>query len=392
LFPLSVPAIPTRVVWPYVQQWHFDIQREVLRKTIATVSYVGSKGTHLTLQRNLNQIPALLPAQDPFAPGQPITPGTPSPDCGPSFNSLGVPTAAKTSTGTPITGQAAVNLAVAACGIDPDLLRPFQGYSNIMLLEPQANSIYHSLQTSLRRTIGKLSFSAAYTYGHSIDDASDRFDLALVDSYNPGASRATSMFDQRHILNFGYVYDLPVFRGSGFIHSAGGWQISGIGTVQTGIHFSIVNNMFNDNAGVANQGVGWGSYPDVVGNVNSSPPVTNVARIPGPLLYNPTTFIAPRGLTFGNAGRDILTNPRQTNFDVGLFKHFPVHDRMSIEFRIEAFNVFNHTEWNGVNSTVSCYGTNNSAGDPHCVTDSTFLHPTGAHRARTMQFGLKVLF
>jgi hypothetical protein len=393
LFPLSVTAIPTRIMWPYVQQWHFDIQREVLRKTIATISYVGSKGTHLTLQRNLNQIPALLPSQDLFAPGQPITPGAPSPDCGTSFNSLGVPTAAKTSTGTPITGQAAVNLAVAACGIDPDLLRPFQGYSNITLLEEQANSIYHSLQASLRRTIGKLSFSVAYTYGHSIDDASDRFDLALVDSYNPGASRASSMFDQRHILNFGYVYDLPVFGASGFTHSAfGGWQISGIGTVQTGTHFSIVNNVFNDNAGVANQGVGLGSYPDVAGDVNSSPPVANVAGIPGPLLYNPTMFIAPRGLTFGNAGRDILTNPRQTNFDVGLFKHFPVHDRMSIEFRIEAFNVLNHTEWNGVNSAVSCYGTNNSAGDPACVASSTFLHPTGAHRARTMQFGLKVLF
>jgi hypothetical protein len=111
--------------------------------------------------------------------------------------------------------------------------------------------------------------------------------------------------------------------------------------------------------------------------VNSSPQVANVAGVPGPLLYNPTMFIAPRGLTFGNAGRDILTNPRQTNFDVGLFKRFPVHDRMSIEFRIEAFNVFNHTEWNGVNNAFA---------------SSTFLHATGAHRARTMQFGLKVLF
>jgi hypothetical protein len=381
------------MTWPYVQQWHLDLQREVVRNTIAIISYVGSKGTHLTLQRNLNQIPSLAAPQNPFAPGQPITLGTPSPDCGSTFNSQGVPTSARTSTGAAITGQAAINLAVAACGIDPDLLRPFQGYSNITLLEEQANSIYHSLQASLRRTVGALNLSVAYTYGHSIDDASDRFDAALVDSYNPGAGRATSVFDQRHILNFGYVYDLPRFRAPGIMHTLGGWQISGITTVQSGIHFSVVNDVFNDNAGVANQGfVGLGSYPDVTGDVNSRPPVTNVSGIPGPLLYNPGPFVAPRGLTFGNAGRDILSNPRQTNFDMGVFKHFPIRDNAYLEFRTEAFNVFNHTEWNGVNSAVSCYGINNSAGDAGCIASSTFLHPTGAHRARTIQLALKLLF
>ena len=102
----------------------------------------------------------------------------------------------------------------------------------------------------------------------------------------------------------------------------------------------------------------------------------------GPLLYNPNAFAAPRGLTFGNAGRNILHNPRTTNFDMSLLKQFKFTESTGLEFRAEAFNVFNHTEFyvNGV------------AGDNHDQASGNFLHPAGAHRGRTLQFGLKFLF
>src|SRR6266852_5590723 len=77
LFPLSVNSIPNKAIWPYVQQWHLDVQKELPAHIVATVSYVGSKGTHLTQQRNLNQLVPVPASANPFAPGQPIT----SADC-----------------------------------------------------------------------------------------------------------------------------------------------------------------------------------------------------------------------------------------------------------------------------------------------------------------------
>jgi hypothetical protein len=142
-------------------------------------------------------------------------------------------------------------------------------------------------------------------------------------------------------------------------------------------------------------GVGAGSYVDVVGNPNATPSNQNVPGVIGPLLYNPAAFAEPTGLTFGDAGRDILNNPSRWNLDTGIFKHFPVNrERQAIEFRAEAFNVFNHTQWNGVNSGASCYGgPTNSAGDPSCIASgNTFLTATGAHNPRILQLGMKLIF
>ncbi|MFL6354447.1 MAG: carboxypeptidase regulatory-like domain-containing protein [Bryobacteraceae bacterium] len=378
LFPLGPNSIPTKAIWPYMQQWHFDVQRDLGQQTVLTVSYVGSKGTHLTDQRDINQIFPTPASANPFRPGQPITQG----NCD-SF----------TVNGAPVTGQAAANLNVA-CGADPNVYRPFPGFGSITGLEDQANSSYNAFQVSGRHYIGHVSMSVAYTWSHSIDDSSDRYDGSFVNSYNLGQSRASSNFDQRHLLTFNYVYDLPFFTHKGFLHTVlGGWQTSGLVTFQTGTPFSVVNGVFGDNAGVGN-GIGTGSYVDVIGNPNATPPVREVPDIVGPLLYNPGAFAQPTGLTFGNAGRNIMRNPTRTNWDVGLFKRFPIKsETRAIEFRAEAFNVLNHTQWNGIDNNASCYaGPNNSAGDPSCLGGSTFLHPTAAHNPRIMQLGMKFLF
>jgi hypothetical protein len=148
-------------------------------------------------------------------------------------------------------------------------------------------------------------------------------------------------------------------------------------------------------------GYGLGAYLDAVGNPYSVPKsLQNQAGVVGPLLYNPAAFVAPQGLTFGTSGRNFLTNPSRTNFDMGLFKRFALTEARMFEFRAEAFNVFNHTQWlplGGNNSTgnssTSCFaGSNNSAGDPSCLTGSDFLRPGGAHNPRILQLGLKFLF
>jgi hypothetical protein len=200
-FPLSVNSIPSEAIWPYVQQWHLDVQRELPSHIVATVSYVGSKGTHLTLQRNLNQLRPVPSSANPYKPGEAIASSNCVPNASGSFF---------TSSGTPITGQARINLGIA-CGNDPNPNRPLRGFGNITRLEDMANSIYHSLQFSARRTVGDLTFGVAYTYSHSIDDSSDRFDGAFVDSYDIARSRGSSNFDQRHNLAISYVYALPFF-------------------------------------------------------------------------------------------------------------------------------------------------------------------------------------
>ena len=378
--PLSVNAIPTKARWPYIQQWHFDVQHEVIKNTVATVSYVGSKGTHLNRQTNFNQILPLPDSLNPYGQHEFIdtdpTSATFNTDC--SADPITVD-------GNQITGQAAINLAVAACGANPDLFRPFPGYGDINHLEYAASSIYHALQTSVRRNVGQLNLSAAYTWSHSIDDSSDRFDGSFVNSYNPSSNRASSNFDQRHIFTFSYVWDLPFFKGQGLANKIlGGWEYSGITTIQTGSPFSAV--VSTDNAGVAN-GLGSSSRPDLVGDPNSGFPQVPLENF-GPQFYNADAFAAPRGLTFGTAPRNLLRNPRRTNFDMSLFKHFAIKESMGLEFRAEAYNIFNHTQWQGIAGDSGSAG---GAGNNTFGSDG-FLYVSTAHNARILQLGLKFMF
>jgi hypothetical protein len=387
LFPLGPISVPTKTVWPYVQQWNLNVQHEFPHGFVASLAYVASKGTHLGTERDLNQLHSVPLAQNPYAAGQAITPQILNPDG--SVQYAGDCTTFTVGPGgTPITGQAATNLTVA-CGGSAIPFRPTQGFSDITGLNFASNSSYNSLQASMRRTLGTLNLSASYTYSHSIDNSSDRFDATFVDSYNLNGTRGSSTFDQRHVFNMSYVYDLPFFQhDSGLAHTVlGNWQLSGITTVQTGTPFSVRFTGFSDNAGVANS-LGLGSFPDLVGNPHGTPSTTCGAggeSTDTPLLYNPCAFAAPQGLTFGNAGRSILHNPRRTNFDFSLLKQFKIKEAASVQFRAEAFNAFNHPQFWIYNSGNGNTGSN-TFGDPG------FLHANGAHRGRTLQFGLKFLF
>lgn len=396
LIPNSIPA--DQVKWPYVQQWHFDIQRELMRNTMATISYVGSHGTHLVLQRDLNQIHDLPAAENPFPKGQAIT-----------DDICNNETVDGTPNGTPVTGDADIHLEIACGNANPDLYRQnFPGWDTIDGIGYGASSSYNALQVSGRRTARDLEVTLAYTYSHSIDNSSDRYDGNFVDSYNLKANRASSNFDQRHILNFSYIYTLPALAQHNLPTRLilGGWQYSGITEIQTGDPFSITGPVY-DNAGVAN-GEGTGSYVDVAPGVSTKASAYHGSKtqagIYGPLLFNPAAFNAPTALTFGNSGRNNLHGPRTSNFDMGLFKHFPIKEKVNIEFRTEAFNIFNHTQVTAVNNGAGCWGPNLGfnynfgasecvQGDPdNSILPSAFLHASGVHDPRILQFALKVMF
>jgi len=463
-YPLNVTAIPTKAVWPYSQQWSFSVQRELPRSMVGTIAYVGSKGTHLTVERQLNQLQPVPAALNPFGLHEPLIPK-------PFESQQGDCTGLQQgvfllSNGTSVGSQdpAYINLEAACTGVNggtilgsggitiatiptPDVntLRPYPGLGQIYSLENVANAGYHALQATLRRTKGPLTIGGSYSYSHSIDNSSDRSDTTLVNSYDLRSNRASSNYDQRHLMSVSYIYKLPNLSralqtitnghlgeatGDGQDPSAGepshwlhmlgdDWEFSGITVFQSGTPFSVINGGSSngisvlDNAGVAN-GVGAGSYPDVVKNPSPSPDERFNTKSFGPLLGNPNMFVAPRGLTFGNAGRNFFNNPSRINFDMSILKHFKVAEDRVFEFRAEAFNVFNHTQFrifdpnlgNTGSNVISCYGGPNfTAGyaaplDPatgastgtDCVTGSAFLHPVDAHRPRTVQLGLKFLF
>lgn len=444
VFPLNVTAIPTAAVWPSAQQWNFGIQRDIGRDLVAAVSYVGSKGTHLTLERNLNQLPDLPLSENPFGPTEPLTIA----DCTvPPATSNGIPGVSNTpfqlQSGIVITTQdpAFVHLQAACASPNTPNVNslpghPYPGLGQVLSLENVANSSYNALQVTLRRTQGPLTTAVSYSYSHSFDNSSDRSDPVLPDSYNLRQNWASSNFDQRHLLNLTYSWSLPrlsslVRRLFPSLEDTAAdnssrqtqmpeqspnrisstllehWELVGLATVQSGTPFTVINNAGNtgisltDNAGVAN---GFGiaaSYPDLVRHQQQ--PLDNSQSV-GPLLGNPSQFVAPRGLTFGDAGRNSLNNPRRFNADLTLLKHFKVSESSEIEFHADFFNVFNNTQFRiydpdnpgGTgNNVISCYAGPifsagfQASGGADCVTGASFLHPLNAHNPRIMQFGLK---
>src|SRR3984957_19687665 len=402
VFPLGFISIPNQAVWPYMQQFHLDVQQELSGHSVLTVSYVGSKGTHLGRQSDLNQLYPTPASKNPYQPHQPIS----AQDCSvydpvnnPTGNlrNVGLSSVSGRVNGQLVTGGTAANLQTA-CGNDADPYRPFLGIATITRLEPAASSNYNALQVSLRKSVGALSLSAAYTYSHSIDDSSDRYDGTFVNTYSPASNRASSTFDERHMLNLGYVYDIPFMRKAGLSHSRlGGWQYSGIAIFSTGTPATVTNGTtYGDNAGVGN-GVGTGSYADVIGNPKSNIPGSSALAGGSYVKFalNPGAFALPTGLTFGDSGRDDINNPGRVNFDMALFKHFAIKERLSIEFRGEAFNIFNHPEWSGFGAGMTCTGgANNSAGDPSCLGPggANMFEINSAHLGRILQLGLKFLF
>jgi hypothetical protein len=455
-FPLNVTSIPTKATYPYIQQWSLSLQREIQRSLIAQLAYVGTKGTHLTAVRDVNQLSPLASGLNPFSSGQPITPDV----CRSGANNgYFFPSAGTSASGTTVSGAGIgpsspgwINMVVACTGnpgfvnssaanpvvlgTSADTFRTYPGFSNIISVENIANSSYHALQGTLREVTGPLTIGVAYTYSHSMDDSSDRSSANFTNSLDIRSNRGSSDFDQRHMLNINYIYTLPLIHWlDGFADLLGGdepgnvpssgsehgvrnflldnWQVAGITTWQTGTPFSVINGGGSDGTGTSDNGgvgdgLGVGSYADLMpgaGAHGQKPYVAVGGQNIGPLLLNPGAFTAPRGLTFGNSGRNYMRNPSRTNFNVSLLKHFKAfHEKSDIEFRAEAFNVFNHTQFriydpshpgNTGNNVISCYGditTQYSAGASGCLAGNSFLHPVDAHDPRILQFGLKLGF
>jgi len=286
---------------PYVQNFNLNVQHELFKNGVFQVSYVGSRGTKLFRYRDINQ-----PVNPAVSTARPFDNGPFAPSGNPFF------------------------------------------YVN--LLETSASSSYNGLQTSftLRDKHG-FSTQVNYTFSHSIDNASDGQDYVANatqpdNSFRPDRERANSNFDARHRFVWTFTYELPNFFES---HPAigKGWQFNGILTLRSGSPFNV--NLFDDYNGTGE----FFPRPDLVGDpyAGTSAPdkFLNLSAFKVPCTLDPAgdgsaASCIPGTQHFGNLGRNSLIGPNYKNFDFSIFKTTKINDRVSMQFRAELFNVFNH--------------------------------------------------
>jgi hypothetical protein len=354
---------------PYMQQWHFGIEKELPGSSVLALTYGGSKGTKLYTFFNGNQAEPTADPSIPTAPRRPVksagcTIATPD-NCSPVFDT----------------------------GIDSFRST---GLSN-----------YNSLQARFEKRFSKgLQFQASYTWAHSIDIASNanlgptQNNSDFRNFRDPGAERGNSDFDVRHRLVVNSIYELPFGHDKKFFGQAGGlanqvvggWQVANIVSVSSGNWYTVLDS--NGNFANADGGAGGVSQrPDQVGDSNKAGPVAGnpgcvaPSRIRTPTAwFNTCAFADPALGSFGDVGRNTIEAPGYTTWDLSAFKNFRTTERTNLEFRAEFFNVLNHTNFlfansgpqNGNNATI--LGT------------SQFGSLTAARAPRQIQFALKFSF
>jgi len=363
---------------PYNQQWHFGVQFQMPADTMLDVSYAGSRGLKLFGFYNGNQA---VPATDPrFATA-----------CTTNGNTLlGCPTAPR----RPAHGVAPGAPAGATCdlGINDDCDPVFD--TSIATFRSNDVSNYNSLQVRFeKRPTHGLQFQAAYTWSHALDDASS----ASLGSQNGGDFRlqtdpileyGNSDIDVRQRFVLSYSYELPFGKNMAFGGNAsgvlnqiiGGWQVAGIAIATTGNWYTPTDISTNLSTSDGGGEVASASRPNVVGNPNGHP------CVPG-TLFNTCAFATNTIVgSFGNAGRNIIQGPGTQNWDISLFKFFPIREQMHVEFRAEFFNAFNHydPEFDNPGSFNTNIATQHGS--------SAFGFAQAAHDPRFIQFALKFYF
>lgn len=331
---------------PYVQQWNFSIERELMRNLLWEVGYVGSKGTHLLRRTNFQQWEGIL-VQDPARP-------------------------------TPLAQR------VRYPNFSPTV---------IIGTENGGSSTFHGLITKLeRRYASGLSFLVSYTYSKAIDDSHSSSNFAGTPSNaqcrcDLRGNKGPSAYDLTHRTVVSFGYELPLGKGKPFLNAgriwskiAGGWQLNGIIYAQSGPPAQI--NTQGDNANI---GTGAGSSnnqrPNLVGDqyggIGRRADIKDRGVNPGTYYFNRAAFAMPPLFRLGNLGKNTIRGPGASGADFSAFKNTAVSERISVQFRAEFFNLFNQ----------------NNFGLPGLLLNTPTLGVINSSSGgRVIQFGLKILF
>src|SRR6267378_2463787 len=298
---------------PYAQHYNLIFQQELPARTLLEVGYVGTSGTKLPRFRQIDQAYITQPQIDRL-----------SPDVVTRMELMWIP--------APVAQFLSGHI-----NLIPSIARvPYFGYAQIFQAEDTISSNYNSLQVKVdKRFSHGLSSLLAYTWSKSIDGASVFFGSGAnattifpQDNYNLAAERGNSDFDIRHRLSWSFLYQIPTAHG--LPKTIGdGWQIGAILRLQTGQPLSVLSGQDNSSTGLGND------RPNVVGDPNAGP--HTVSR-----WFNTVAFTQNAILTFGNAGRNIVTGPGFHNLDFSVLKNTKIHESVNLQFRAEFFNIANH--------------------------------------------------
>jgi hypothetical protein len=284
----GVTSVDARLHSPVFDEWNLNIQRELPGKILLETAYVGSKGTHLQVLVDRNQI---IPT--------------------PSANV-------------------------------EQIQRPYPEFGSFTSIENHGNSTYHSVQLKAEKHLSNgLFFLSAFTYGKSINDQPEICCNSPwpQNSYNLKSEKGLSDFDNRRHWVTSLDYELPVGHGKRFMHDSraldlafGGWHVGAIVSLRSGFPFTPQIDF--DPSNTFSQGL---QRADRLGNGNLPPS----KRTPD-LWFDTSQFPSPTGLNFGNAGKNILDGPGAKTADLSLRKAFTFRERFHVDFRTEFFNAFNH--------------------------------------------------
>jgi hypothetical protein len=218
------------------------------------------------------------------------------------------------------------------------LRRPDQNFGNIRNLYNGAISNYDGFNiVYTQRTIHGLSGQVSYTWAHSLDESLYSTGGGnIVNPYDIRSDYGNSSDDIRHRMTGNYVWRMPFFEGSSntlLRTAAGGWSLSGLVTLQTGLPVNITISQDRANTGQSSQ------RPDRIGSIHGTCGQTLVNCI------NSNAFALPAQYTYGNSARNPFYGPGVVNFDTSMAKTFPIYERLAFQFRADAYNTFNHVNW-----------------------------------------------
>ena len=309
-----------------MSEWGLSVQQALPSEFVGTVSYIGSKGTHLLTLSEVNVV-------------------------------------------DPLTGT-----------------RPYPEFGQTDWRGTRNNSAYEALSVAVKRSFSRgLLLSVNYTWSHEIDDGSngsgDGDSLTPQNVACQPCERASGAFDARHIVNANAVYELPFGVGKPYLNQPGvvrdvfgSWQLSTLVIAHTGFPVNVTVDRPSS------------AVPD--GNTNNQRP----DLVPGVPLYLPggefniAAFAVPAPGTFGDAPRNLLRGPGLWQADLALGKHIPVTERVQLQFRAEAFNIFNRPQYAAPLSDISNPVTFGQ------TLSTVNTGPVGTGTPRQMQFMLKAQF
>jgi len=350
---------------PYSEHYEFSLQRQVGANTVVTASYVGNQGHRLVTGIEGNPAnPALcLYLSNPAN----LAPATTAPPCGQFGETPPAGTEWVTLPGpSPFSGQTFLST------------RPLGPLFDTNPSESTvANSRYNSLQVSVSHNTGSLSFLAGYTYSKCLDNASGLQDSTYP--FDPRLSIGLCNFDvtQNFVLSYNWLLPFDRLARSGWRKWViGGWSLSGITTFATGLPITLSEN--DDNSLI-----GANAAPVDVPNFSGGSVLADTNPRHGNQYFNSALFTLENPGQFGTSRRRFFHGPGLNNFDMALLKTTKVTESKELQLRFEAFNAFNHAQFNNPDGLVN---------DGYPDAGGTFGLVSSARPARILQLGLKFLF